>query len=225
MADCKRLEHLQIGGFLSESAIAKLSELPDLQSLSVRSDLLDEAAIARLRKLFQNLEYFDARPLDLSMGKISQGSDGRFRWVPASGRTAFDELEKSGSLATLLTDHLASDMVAKLRGKVVLVEFWGTWCGPCLAYTPELERIYDKYRDLGVEFLSIHSQQGAEKADAYLANQPLVWPSVVDSNGEFAKRFRVPSYPSLYVFNSKGELVVALPHRLLLEACIESVRE
>ncbi len=113
LADCKRLEHLQIGGFLSESAIAKLSELPDLQSLSVRSDLLDEAAIARLRKLFQNLEYFDARPLELSMGKISQGSDGRFRWVPASGRTAFDELEKSGSLATLLTDHLASDMVAK----------------------------------------------------------------------------------------------------------------
>ena len=154
------------------------------------------------------------------MGEIAQGEDGFFRWVPPRGRAVADAME-GRSLDELLPVSTTPDVLAKLDGKVVLVEFWGTWCGPCLAYHPELERLYEKYRDRGLQFLSVHSQQGIENVGLYLESHPIEWPNIVDGSGDIQKSFNVSSFPSLYLFDSNRKLVVALPHRLLLEKSIE----
>jgi len=220
LAECEQLESISVGGFVSETAIESLSALARLKNLMISSDRLDTKAIERLRQHFPNLENIDIRLLNLSAGEIAQGEDGFFRWVPPSGRAVPTAME-GRSLDELLPVSTMPDVLAKLDGKVVLVEFWGTWCGPCLGYHPELERLYEKYRDQGLQFLSVHSQQGTKNVGPYLESHPIEWPNIVDVSGDIEKNFNVPSFPSLYLFDTKGKLVVALPHRLLLEQSIK----
>ena len=68
-------------------------------------------------------------------------------------RVQMDELE--GQQAPTLQD--ADFELASLKGRVVLIDFWGTWCGPCRALTPELKRLYEKYHDAGLEIVGVHT--------------------------------------------------------------------
>jgi len=216
------LTTLNIGGYLSETAISKLQKSPTLRRLSIHSDLIDDDATSRLRDSMQQLEHFEVRPLRLSLGSIIMGSDGLERWVPDVGRKPFDDLE-GHSLDDMFGKLQLSDIQKELKGKVTLVEFWGTWCGPCLNYEPELERLHDKYHGDGLRLLSVHSRQGHEQANAYLEKHPKKWHTIIDETGEIAKSFNVPSYPSLYLFGSDGRLLVALPHRMVLERTISQL--
>ncbi|MCC6509394.1 MAG: TlpA family protein disulfide reductase [Pirellulaceae bacterium] len=222
LARLKNLESLQVGGFLTESAVIELAALPRLKYLSIESDRIDQQAITRLRERFSDQKYLEIGPLNLSLGKIAEGSDGLLRWLPVDGRARVDELE-GRTVAEIFPSHLLKDVEGWSHGKLCLVEFWGTWCGPCLAYVPELERLYEKYHGRGFEILSVHSSQGAETADKYIAEHPLPWHCIIDQNTELERSFRGPSYPSLYLFDVQGRLAVALPHRLVLEQTIESL--
>ena len=127
------------------------------------------------------------------------------------------------SLESFFGEERFADLRGKLDGKCTLVEFWGTWCGPCMGYEPELQRLYEKYQHVGLRIVSIHSKQGFEKGIEHLKLHPKPWESVVDDTGELADSFKVGSYPSLYLFNARGELIVALPHRLVLERTISKI--
>lgn len=214
-----RLTDLNIGGYLSEEAISKLSGLAKLTDLVIHSDLIDDNATNRLRNHLRQLEDFEVRPLDLSMGYIFKGSDGLERWLPTVGRKAIDELEGK-SMDELFGKQQVSEIRSGLDGKITLVEFWGTWCGPCLAYESELERLHQEYYRDGLRIISVHSEQGHEQANAYLRKHPKQWQTITDATGELANSFNVPGYPSLYVFGENGRLLVALPHRLVLERTI-----
>ncbi len=222
LARLKNLESLQVGGFLTESAIIELAALPRLKYLAIESDRIDQQAITRLRERFSDQEYLEIGPLNLTLGEIADGSDELLRWLPVDGRASVDELE-GRTAAEIFPRHLLKDVEVWSHGKLFLVEFWGTWCGPCLAYAPELERLHDKYYGDGLRILSVHSSQRAESATKYLAEHPVPWRCIIDKNTELERNFRVPSYPSLYLFDGQGRLAVALPHRLVLEQTIESL--
>ena len=81
----ERLEDLKIAGVLSEPAILKLKQLPNLKTLSVRSNALDTDASKRLQQAFQPLQHFSCGDLQLTMGKIAIGKDRLERWVPDAG--------------------------------------------------------------------------------------------------------------------------------------------
>ena len=85
-----------------------------------------------------------------------------------------------------------------------------------MAYEPELQRLYAKYQPAGFQIVSVHAEQGHEQGIEYLKKHPKAWESLIDDDGELADSFRVPSYPSLYLFDANGKLVVALPHRWCL---------
>ena len=216
------LDDLRIAGVLSEPAILKLKQLPNLKTLSVRSNALDSDASKRLAQAFQPLKYFSCGDLQLTMGKIAIGKDRLERWVPDEGRKQFDELE-GRTLASLLGERTFNDLRENVEGRCTLVEFWGTWCGPCMAYEPELQRLYTKYLPAGFQIVSVHAEQGHEQGIEYLKKHPKAWQSLIDDDGELADSFRVPSYPSLYLFDASGKLVVALPHRLVLDRTIARV--
>lgn len=219
-----RLIHLDIGGRLSERAIERLGALPNLKTLEVQSNEIDGMAKERLRTQLRHLEYFQVRPLRLSMGAIAKGDDGFERWVPDGGRRVFDELE-GNSIDELFGGRQIQVMEAVVDGKMTLVEFWGTWCGPCLGYEPELERLHQKYYQDGLRIISVHSERGQEQASNYLRLHPKPWKSITDETGDIARSFKVSSFPSLYLFDGTGRLLVALPHRLALEQTIKSLVE
>ncbi len=221
LAQCRQLIHLSVGGVVSVESIRKLDQIPGLSSLSV-SSLLSEGDRESLQSHFSNLTSARFETLQSSYGSFLIGSDGFWRENDPEWRKELDALEGK-SLRALLGSALSESMEEELRGKVVLVDFWGTWCGPCLALMPDLKRFQEAYGTDQFVILGIHSEKGLETLDDYLRKNPKPWPNLPDTNGKLADAFAVPHYPGVYLFDRQGKLRVAVPFRPGLEPAIQKL--
>jgi thiol-disulfide isomerase/thioredoxin len=96
-----------------------------------------------------------------------------------------------------------------LKGKVVVLDFWGTWCPPCRAAMPHLKELYHKHKDDGLVVIGIHTTNGGEKMEAFVKEQKLDWPIALDVDAKTVKAFHVDSYPDYYLIDRAGNLRVA----------------
>ncbi|MBW7893823.1 MAG: TlpA family protein disulfide reductase [Opitutaceae bacterium] len=102
--------------------------------------------------------------------------------------------------------------VSKMRGKVVLVDFWATWCGPCIAELPNVKSVYDRYHDKGFEVIAItlDSQRDRQKLLDFCKEHNLPWPQHFDGKGwanEFAEKFAIRGIPAMFLLDQEGRLV------------------
>jgi thiol-disulfide isomerase/thioredoxin len=95
--------------------------------------------------------------------------------------------------------------LSELRGKIVLVNFWATWCPPCRAEMPDLQVIYDHFKDQLV-VLSITDEDGMKVAN-YLGQAGYKYPILLDSGRKVAGEFHVDGIPQSFVFSQDGRLV------------------
>jgi thiol-disulfide isomerase/thioredoxin len=91
-------------------------------------------------------------------------------------------------------------------GRVVIIEFWATWCGPCRFSLPSLEVVYKRYRDRGVTVLLINEGETAEKARAWAARR-FTAPILLDEGEYVGRRYGVEGIPRLFVVDQTGRLV------------------
>jgi thiol-disulfide isomerase/thioredoxin len=108
-----------------------------------------------------------------------------------------------------------------LRGKVVLLDFWATWCPPCVEEVPELVAVYDKFREQGFEIVGISLDENKAAFDQFTAENKMTWPQFFDGKGwenELAKRFGIQSVPTMWLLDREGKLVDASPRGRLEEA-------
>ncbi len=96
--------------------------------------------------------------------------------------------------------------LAELRGKVVLLDFWGVWCSPCRKAMPELERLARTHRDAGLIILGIHTPMKADRLPAFLEATPSSFPHGVDTGGT-AAAYGVTNYPAYALIDRSGRLV------------------
>jgi thiol-disulfide isomerase/thioredoxin len=94
--------------------------------------------------------------------------------------------------------------LADLRGKVVVVNFWATWCAPCRAEQPELVRLSEDYRARGVEFLGVTERDDTAKARAWVKEFDVPYPSIVDAPGAWADDFAFFGLPDTYIVDRAG---------------------
>lgn len=104
--------------------------------------------------------------------------------------------------------------MSMLRGKVVVIDFWATWCGPCIAEMPHMKKLYAAYKDKGVEFVGISLDSkpedgGLEKLRAYVKDNDVAWPQYYQGNGwdsEFSSGWQIRSIPAIFMVDQQGRL-------------------
>ena len=97
------------------------------------------------------------------------------------------------------------------RGKVVLVDFWATWCGPCIAEAPNVRRYYDLYHDQGFEVVGISLDTKQEALEAYIEKEQVPWVNLFESGAgwkhSMAVRYGIRAIPSVFLVDTEGKVV------------------
>ena len=110
----------------------------------------------------------------------------------------------------LPTTDGAQMSLQQLRGKVVLVNFWATWCEPCITELPSLQRLRDMLAADGFEVLAVNYQEGPARIDAFVRKAELSLPVVRDTDGSVAKSWNARVFPASYLVDRDGRIRYAI---------------
>jgi len=95
------------------------------------------------------------------------------------------------------------------KGKVVVIDFWATWCGPCVAELPHLKELYTRFKDSGLEIIGINLDEKAQTMIDFCAKKELDWPQYCEGKGwksEFSQSWGINGIPTVFVVDKQGLL-------------------
>ena len=120
-----------------------------------------------------------------------------------------DTIAEGHAFPRLEFASLSGDQVnlANLKGKVVLVDFWASWCGPCLRAMPDLIETYGRYHDQGFEIIGISLDKDKARLEQYIQDNGITWQQYYDGLGwdnKMAKRFGVRGIPHIVLVDKNG---------------------
>jgi peroxiredoxin/outer membrane lipoprotein-sorting protein len=96
--------------------------------------------------------------------------------------------------------------LSKLRGKVVLLDFWATWCGPCRIEMPRVQKLHKEFHDKGLVVLGVNLRETPDRAREFMKKYGYTFGSLLDAKAEVAERYQVEGIPTLFVIDRKGQI-------------------
>lgn len=93
------------------------------------------------------------------------------------------------------------------RGKIVVLNFWATWCPPCRREMPSMQRMWQKVKGKGVQVLAINVGEDADTIFEFLGSYPVSFPLLMDRDGSVVKQFPVTGLPTTYIVDPRGKVV------------------
>lgn len=130
-------------------------------------------------------------------------------WTLSTGAHAagFEAREASPAPALKARDLAgATKTLADYRGKVVVLNFWASWCPPCLREMPSMERLRVKMKGQPVEIVAVASAESAGDVKAFLSKMQLGFPILLDSDGSNTKRWKVYALPTSFLIDAQGRV-------------------
>ena len=131
-------------------------------------------------------------------------------WTPPAVRAGTIEPWTGGATPSLALDDLGGRAVrlADFRGRVVLVNFWATWCAPCVAEMPSLQRLRDRLAPQGLEVLAVNLQENAARIRPFVERLGFTVPVLRDHDGSVSRAWGVRVYPTTFVVGPDQRIVM-----------------
>lgn len=96
--------------------------------------------------------------------------------------------------------------LSELRGEVVMINFWASWCAPCRQEMPLLEELYDRYGDMGFTLLGVNVEEDSSAALALLKEIPVTFPVLLDTTNSVSELYNVIAMPSTVILDRDGRV-------------------
>ena len=168
----------------------------------------------------------DDSPNEKTQGDDTATTDAdlsRFYEGDAQHRESMNEYHGQWPPPLEVSDWMNSDPIAlaDLKGKIVVLDFWATWCGPCMRAVPHTNDLAQKYAD-DVVFIGVCSARGAEKMAATVKKYDIQYPVAADV-GSTIKQYGVNGYPDYFIIGRDGKVKIADCKNSSVEAAIKTL--
>jgi thiol-disulfide isomerase/thioredoxin len=183
-----------------------------------------ESGVRKLQKEFPKRTEFGGLLLQIAEARLDRGEAEKARTLVKEVVDAKPDAELKEAAEQLLTkldrvgkpvdikftaiDGRAVD-VANMKGKVVLIDFWATWCGPCMAELPNVKATYEKLHDKGFEIVGISFDRDIDKLKQVTSREKMTWPQYFEGKGEgnkYGDEFGISGIPTMWLVDKKGML-------------------
>lgn len=143
---------------------------------------------------------------------------------------AAKKIQRSLAVGTVFPDFKETDLdgkplsVGNFKGKVVLVDFWATWCGPCVGELPNVLKTYEKFHAKGFEIIGISLDKEKDKLTGFLKEKGMTWAQYFDGKGwqsKLAGQYGVNSIPATYLIDTEGKILAKDLRGEALEKAVE----
>jgi thiol-disulfide isomerase/thioredoxin len=143
------------------------------------------------------------RDADRIISSIQQHEEGRKIRRALTDGTKFPDFAEKDLQGNPLS-------VAKYKGKLVLVDFWATWCGPCVGTLPSVIKAYNKHHADGFEIIGISLDMDEQKLKSFLKTKEIPWAQYFDGKGwqnKLAAKYGIQSVPATFLLDRQGKII------------------